>query len=401
MGNAVLDRLTEERSSAVEFVDNLLSQVAEEGRDLVETEQRSLDSYRERIGEIDKQMAPIAAFEETRQSAVVIDRAIGRAPARTSPRPSAPEFRGGFGDLYVNSEDYAERRGGPGTRLDMPEVNPLDLAYETRAVITEGAAPGKNLLPAVQKFYAPGAEFMTPLLDVITRVPVAGSSVDVISYGQAATGADVVAEGAAKPEGTLTTAVANTPLETIAVWAQYTRQLAQDAPAAIQIINSQLTRGVLKKLESEVASVVGGATGTTTGASKAPALNVVRQAMATVYANGFSPDVVLGSPADLAGLDLDIMGLGGAYAALTQAGYFGLRAVPVPGLTDMYVADAAAAMTLFTRTGVEVFTTDSDIIDGATVSSAFRKNVLTTVVEIRAKAALINQAAITKIAVTP
>ena len=149
--------------------------------------------------------------------------------------------------------------------------------------------------------------------------------------------------------------------------------------------------------------MVKAATGTTTGASGVDALGVVRMAQADIQTKGFSPSVILGSPAALAGLDLSIMGLGGASGTVLNGGYFGLTPVPVPalGADEMFVADASAAMVLFQRTGVEVFTTDSDIIDGATVTSAFRKNVLTTVVEIRAKGALVNQNAITKVVVTP
>ena len=125
MSNAVLTRLTEERSAAVEFIDGLLSQVAEEGRDLVETEQRSLDSYRERIDEIDKQMKPIAEFESRRASAIDIGSFTKpHAPARTEPR--SPFVPGGglqtrsFGDLYVESDDYMEMRGRAGTRFSDP-----------------------------------------------------------------------------------------------------------------------------------------------------------------------------------------------------------------------------------------------------------------------------------------
>ena len=407
MSNAVLTKLQEERAAAVDFVDGLLGQVTEENRDLVETEQRSLESYRERIAEIDKQMAPIAAFEEMRASAVQIEqrttpKAAGFVVNERRPEATLDSFD--VGTAFTESEQFRAYRGGTSGRFKV-DVLPSDIGLETRAVLTEGAAPGKNMLPSVPKYTAPGAALRTPLLDAITRIPVSTSSVDVITYGQEATGATVVPEGDEKPEATLTTSVTPTPIPLIAAWVQATRQLLDDAPAARQLINSQLTRGVLRNLEEEVTSVVKAATTTTTGASGADLLTVARMGIAQVQSNGFQPNVIMASPANMAGLDLSVLGLGGAAAAVTQNGYFGLLPVPVPGLgaDEVFVADAAAAMVLFERSGgVDLFITDSDIIGaGATAKSAFRSNVITLLAEVRAKAAIVNQMAVTKLVLTP
>ena len=413
MSNAVLDRLVEERASAIEFVDGLLSQAAEEGRDLVETEQRSLDTYRQRITQIDEQMKPIVEFEETRNSAIQIDKRLqsARTPARTAPRPvqlqqaqhDAGLFQGrSFGERITNSDAYAELRGAlPGFRTQI-EGTASDLALQTRAVIVESAAPGKNLLPEPYRYAAPSAELLTPLLARIQRIPVSTNSVDVVTYGDYITGADVVDEADDKPEGTMTSAVANLSLEKIAVWVQYSREIAQDVPAFQAMVNSQMTRGVLHKLEEQVTTVLAAATGNTTGTAGQSELEVVRVAMAKLEAAGFRPDVLLGPPSLMAAIDLSILGLGGAAGTLLNGGTWGLAKVPVAGLTGLFVADASAAMALFERTPVETFVTDSDIIGaGATAKSAFRANVLTMVTEIRAKAAVLNQAAISKVTVTP
>ena len=412
MSNAVLDRLVEERSSAIEFVDGLLTQAAEEGRDLVETEQRSLDTYRERIADIDKQMKPIVEFEEARNSAIEVDKRLtaARQPSRpTTPRANVMStpyadtgFQGrSFGERITSSDQYAELRGAlPGFRSELNGTG-TDIALQTRAVIMESTAPGSTLLPKPYHYTAPAAELLTPLLAAIQRIPVTTNSVDVVTYGQQITGANVVAEGADKPEGAMTSSVANLSLEKIAVWVQYSREIAQDVPAFQALVNSQMVRGVLSKLEAQVVAVLAAATTATTGATKQTDLEVVRVAMAQLEAAGFRPDVLVGPPSKMAAIDLSVLNLGGAAATVLGAGTWGLTKVPVAGLADLFVMDASAALALFERQPVETFVTDSDIIGaGATAKSAFRANVLTMVTELRAKAAILNQAAVTKIKLT-
>ena len=200
-----------------------------------------------------------------------------------------------------------------------------------------------------------------------------------------------------------TVTVTPTPLETIAGWVQYSRQLAADAPALRSLLNTEMPRDVLRKLESEVAGVVDAATlPDTTGASGDPLIQVIREGIATVETAGYSPSVLLGSPADLAALDIAVLNLGGSSAAIMGSSFWGLRPVPVPGFTKTIVADAASAFTLFVRSGVEMYTTDSDITGaGATAASAFRANILTTLAEMRAKGAVTNAAAATEIILTP
>lgn len=66
MSNPVLDRLRQERSKHVDYITQLLNRVDEDSRDLVDAETASLTSTRERIAEIDAQIEPLEAFEQTR-----------------------------------------------------------------------------------------------------------------------------------------------------------------------------------------------------------------------------------------------------------------------------------------------------------------------------------------------
>lgn len=406
MTNLLIDQLNTQRTEQVEYIDHLMSSAASENRELVETEQRSIDTASEIIARLDKQLEPIVKFENVRASAHVIDgRLQQRAATRTSPRPLSdsgfitPDGFESFGDLYTASEDF-QSRGALGTRLELNDVHAYNLAAETRAVLTTGGTPGSNLLPRPERWFAPQAELVTPLLDMIPKVPVTTGSVDIVTYGQEVTGGDVVAEGGDKPEGTIVTAVTPTPLETVAVWVQYSRQLAADAPAVAALLNSGMTRGILRKLNSLIQAVIAAASITTkTGSAGQNLLQVARTAMADIEAAGYTPNAILGSPSLLADLDLSLLALGGANATNANGGVWGLKRIPVPGLSSLYVMDVTDALVLFQRTGVEMYTTDSDITGaGTTAKSAFRSNILTTLAETRAKAAVVNTAAARKLA---
>jgi HK97 family phage major capsid protein len=397
--NAVLTRLQNERAACVEFVEATMGAVDAEQRDLSDTETRALESQRSRIAEIDAQIAPLAAFLEARAAAIAVDASIAAPQARQAvPKPGATEHRT-LGQQFIESPAYTEYRGGSGPRLQVAQT-PTE-AFCTRAVLTTTDAPAKLLVPNPVKWTAEGPALLTPLLNSISRVGVNGNAVDVVKYGEAATGAAVVPEGELKPEGTFTLTSTTVAMETIAVTAFASRQLLRDAPQARQFLDTQMARGVLRKLESEVTAAIAGATVTAaTGAAGQPLLEVVRLAQALVQTRGYAPDVIMANPTILAGLDLGLLGLGGASAAVVGDGYWGLRAIAVPGLTDaqIYVADASAAITLFERTGIEQFVTDSDVDEEG--KSLFRRNVLSFVTELAAVGEVTNASAIVKCVLT-
>ena len=66
MGNPVLARLSAERAQQVEFIDQTLTRVETESRDLVDAERANLDAARQRIGELDAQIGPLTEFEALR-----------------------------------------------------------------------------------------------------------------------------------------------------------------------------------------------------------------------------------------------------------------------------------------------------------------------------------------------
>ena len=388
--NPLIDRLNSQRNGQVEFIEQLMQRVTDEDRDLVETERRSIDAARETISALDEQIKPLVEFENVRNSAVVIDsRLQNRAATRTNPRALDPfEFKG-FGDLYIDSPEFQSR--GIQARAEFGDVQGYALAMQSRAVLNTLVDPGKSFLPQPQQYTPQQAAFSTPLLDAVTRVPVTTGSIEILTWGDP-TGFDVVAEGADKPELQVVNGSSNVPLEVVAGWIQYTRQLAQDSNAFRVLLNSGLTRGLLRKLEAKLAEAITSATlPSVTGDAGQPLVEVVRIAMATIQAAGFVASHVFASPANLAQLDLNVLNLGGSAATVLGNGLWSLTPVPVPGMNETIVSDASAAFVLFERTGIEIYSTDSDIVgSGATAKSGFRSNVLTTLAETRAKGAVLD-----------
>jgi HK97 family phage major capsid protein len=400
---AVIERLQGDRQASVDFIEQTLEAVQTEGRDLSETEERSLSTHRDRMSKLDEQLKPLVEFETVRRSAVEIDRRL-TAPvsARTSPRPAYPsgaEFRG-FGDLYVASEGY-QSRGWQG-RLQLDDVDALQLATETRAVLTTGATPGKDYLPTPYRFTTSIPEFRTPLLDAVTKVAVTTGSVDVLTWGEI-TGTAEVAEGSVKPEVSVVNGSAPLSLKTIAGWVKYTRQLAEDAAGFAAFLNAGITRDLLRKLQANMAAAITAASiPSTTGAAGKPLIEVIRAGMAKVEEAGFQPSVVIASPTTLAALDVSVLNLGGSSSTVLAGGQWGLTPVPVSGYANVIVADAAEAFVFFTRTGINIYTTDSDISGaGSTAASDFRSNILTTLGETRGQGAVQNPNAATKCVTTP
>jgi HK97 family phage major capsid protein len=98
-----LERLADERQRTNEKIEDLISLAEEEQRDLVEHESQQIDRYRNRLGEMEEEIAGYAADLERAE-------ASGReALRRREPKPAAPEPNGGNGGdgLYRTYAQYA------------------------------------------------------------------------------------------------------------------------------------------------------------------------------------------------------------------------------------------------------------------------------------------------------
>lgn len=386
-----LQRLLQERTSLMEVRQRMADTAAREDRDLSESEQSEIHNMATRCTEIDTQLsryneqteadrafAALSSKMETRESDE-LDRVRTTEPAWISP-----------GERFTSSEQFRAYPGyGQGQPVDLGE-DYLGLQLSTRAAITTANVPFPH-------FVWPPREqtTITPLLEIVNHVTVSSGIVEWTEVGADPTAA-VVAEGAAKPEAALTLTPKTTTLDTIAHWIQVTRQALDDARYLQSLVEGKLRRGLLKKMEADLAAAINGATGTNTATAAAAAGGLgasIRIGIGEVEADGYQPSAVLLNPADYAALDLNNytqtnMG------TQRQSTIWGLRGVAVPSLTagTAWVLDTDG-VTLFDRGVSNVFTTDSH-------ASLFISNILVILAEARVKSAVTDPQALCKCTAT-
>lgn len=150
MPNAVLDRLRADRERQITFVDETLSRVEVDARDLVDAEVANLAAARERIGELDTQIAPLEEFEALREthaaarSVVVGPRAVVTASAGRAPSDSLPwGTPGAFLVDYIHARGYmTDPRSGQRMPADPDAARRIEYALQNQ---TTADTPG--LLP--------------------------------------------------------------------------------------------------------------------------------------------------------------------------------------------------------------------------------------------------------------
>jgi hypothetical protein len=354
----------------------LAETAAAEERDLTETEQRTVAGWQSRCAEIDGQL-------ETGQQQVDSARAfaglMARAEASSEP---VPQSRGGGvavmerraelttpGRGFIESPAFLEYRGaGMGPRYEVDDFLSLRAPIMTSDL---------NIQP-FRWTGPPQPPFATPLLDVVAHVSVSTGAIEWVIIGPDPEAA-VVAEGAPKPEATLTFTPASAALETLAHWIQITRQALEDASYIQSLIETKLRRGLALKAEHDAAAAivagwpaVGAVTGTTL-------LEAIRVGIATVEDRGYRPNAVLMNPADWAALDIAVM-VESVDGPARQQTFWGLRPVASSDVAagTAYVGDFQSAVTLFDRGVSNVFLTDSH-------AANFISNVLVILAETRLK----------------
>lgn len=384
MSNAVLDKLIEDRDAELARMESLAE--GEEftpedpeyvaGRSLVESLNGKIKARSEFM------QLRNAANELTAMSATATRRDRTAAPNGKDREPES------LGDLFTRSDaftDYATTKRGTSGRVDIP----MDVLTRAPLTTTSGTgSPWKT--PSRIGIAAPARQ--TPLLNTVGRVRVNSNSVEWITYPAAAPLAGIVAEGGQKPEATITASVVTVTLDTIAHYAEATRQLLEDSTAARDFIDAELTRGVLDKIEAEIAAAITGAT--VPAVTAADLMAAIRVGVGAVQSAGFSPDVVLLNPTDYADLDIQVFG-STLLGPSVSGSFWGLRPVAVGAIPagTAYVSDIGVAVNYLERTAVQTYVTDSH-------AGNFTKNVFTFLAEARGKAVVTRAEAIVKASAT-
>lgn len=378
-----LDRLLDERTSLTGVMTGLRDRSAAEERDLTDAERSEITRLQERCVEIDAMLGEHQTQSESARAFADLQRRIDAtksdAPEQRGPGKSRLETTSP-GQAFVDSEQFRAFPGyGTSGRF------PIDGFLEERALITTA-----NLALAPFQWTPIEQQYRPTLVNLVNTVRVSAGVVSWVVIGPDPTAA-VVAEGAAKPEAGATFTPATATLDTLAHWYQITRQALEDASYVRGILEGKLRRGLLKKIDTDLATLITAITAPV--ASGGGNLSAgIRSAVGTVEAAGYNPNAVLLNPADLAALDVAASTAAGGTPATRTREYWGLTPVPYPAVTagTAFVGDFQAGVTLFDRGVSDVFLTDSH-------SDFFVKNILVLLAETRVKSVIDEPNALCKV----
>jgi HK97 family phage major capsid protein len=321
---------------------------------------------------------------------------IRRAENKAAEKQAAYSAAGqSMGEVFTRSKMFTSYTGhGHSGRVETGIL--------TRALPSMTSDFGALLKAGARKQAEPA--FRTPLLDLVPTVqtslasfPIWGLTVaDIASSthppaAKKGNPAAVVAEGDAKPPVQFTPTEINVAIETIAVYTQLTRQALEDIPFIRSMVDTELQRLVLAKVEERIATALTGAS-LATADGEGDLLRGIRIGYATVQAEGFQPTAVLLNPQDWATLDMRVMGatLNGPQI---RPDFFGLTPVASNAVTagTAIVGDFATGVQRFERAGgVALYITDSH-------ADTFVKNVFTILAEIRDKPVVTQANALVKV----
>ena len=381
MSDTLLTKYRDQRAELASEIEAAMS------GDTFDPADKTFVEARSRAEDLDAKIKTITEWQQSRASANAVDAVAVRTSAAREELEVRETRPATIGDAWVRSSAYANYMNTPkGTSA--PVSVSWDTVMQTRAVITTGTFAGLLQPDRIAPSSPPMAQ--TPLLDNMSQIRVNSNSVEWIFYPAQAPLGTVTAEGSPKTEGAIAPVLQTVTLNTVASWAQYSRQFGEDGPGLVDFLNEALGRGINDKREALAAAELVGDTSIpdipNTGGTL---LQGIRRAIAGVQDAGYMPSVVVLNPQDYADIDIELLGkivMGVGTGPQQGAQFWGVTPIPVGAIPvgTAFVGDLRTAMAELVRSDVSVYTTDSDIIGaGASAASAFRSNVLTTLVEAR------------------
>lgn len=257
-----------------------------------------------------------------------------------------------------------------------------------------------------------GAFRVLTLESLLNTIPTTANAVDYVRENVFTNAAAETAEGAAKPESSITTSLVTEPVSTVAHWLKISKQLAADNAALAAYINTRMIYGVNLRVENQIIAGTGVAPNmsgftksgnftahgyTAASLTGAGLLNnrfdLIGKMIGDSQAGDYPADAIIVNPTDWWTMRLAkdsqnryLLGDPGASVAPTL---FGLPVVASNAMTadTVIVASLGLAATFYNREGVVVEMSDSD-------SDNFTKNLITIRAERRCMLAVERPAAV-------
>jgi len=391
-----LKKLVDERNALAGLMQQMGDKALSDDRELTEAEKDRQRGWQERAAQLDSDIAEQNTYLQGQRSwAQLQDQLTTNADALDAVSSPATRQPGaalavrqpcGWGDALTTSDAFRNYDGhGISGRVEVGSVLEARAPIDTTFVDTP---------PSI--FAATPWKMTTPLLDSVGRETVSSGNVEWVIWPGSYPLAQVVAEGALKPEANFAPTVKSGALDTIAHDKGITRQALEDIPRIQQIVESALRGGVLAKLEALTADALTADATIPVVDGGDDLLAGIRVALGNVQAAGYaSANAILLNPADFASLDIAVMGATVAGPQL-QNSFWGLRAIAVGAIPPgtAYVGDFKTGVTLFERGSTSLYMTDSH-------ADYFLRNILIILAETRALAVVTEPNAIQKVTTTP
>lgn len=347
----------------------------------------ALKQLEERSANLDGQIERMVKIHEQQDAADALDSRLSSAARRVEQRSNQQaETRESPGSQFIASAQYREYPGrGTSQRFELDSL----LETQHRAPLLSSNF-GDIALATQRSAEAPALDPV--IFSVVSVVPVTGNAVEIVTYDFDDKTADV-AEGAQKPESGLAVNVEPLALKTQAHFVQMSRQLMEDAPAVKSRVDSDLRRGVLKKMAANTfAALTGGTYNTVSGGGDL--LAGIRAAIGDLAGDGeeggWDANALVLNPSDWADIDTALLATTGNPAI--GRSFWGLTPVAHGGVPagTAYVGDLKAAIEHYRRTSAVVYISDSH-------GTTFTANVMTLLGEGRSASAVVQPNAVRKV----
>lgn len=388
MNIAVLEaQLQKEQTTARDRFAAITTTAEGENRDRTDAERVEVETL------VAKANTTKAQLAKAKGDAAVLDTINALTHGHGTPQATAPTARGrrSMGQQFTSSTAYEDfiKKGLHRTSSSWrsPSVELFDHAIGTgmpglmAATLTEDPASGGAL---VQPQYVPGIVPLAFKRLVVADLLAPGTTTSpVVNYMKEKTfvnAANSVAEGAAKPESTLTFEATSEPVRKIAHWLPSTEEMLEDVAQIQSYIDARLRLGVQIEEEDQLLN------GTTTppdivglmnrtglapdvalGAAPDTGIEAIFRQVMAIFASSFlMPDGIVINPADWAQVLLTKNGQGayltqGPFSPIQAPTLWGLPVVVTPSITvgTALVGAYRTAAQVFRHGGIRVEASNS------------------------------------------
>ena len=365
-------------------------------RDYTDDEKATIDEKRVALKTIDDRIS--ANLEQQVRSEEIqsgMDRFLGVMADRDTGEVTDTRS---LGERFTSDEFRTWASGG--ARGQSPAMD-VDLDFRAVTNVTTGATSGGAFVTN-DRLGRVGNDFLdrrTFLLDLLPSINVTTGSVEIVQdkspLADLANAATEVAEGGAKPQAGPTLAVVTEPIQTVAAWANITRQAAADAPQVQGYLDGRLRYSVKRRADGQVINGDGtspnisglldrtgiNAYDATAAGAEATYLSI-RKAITLMEQDETVPEIIVLNPADAEKFDLSNDTATGLHAipnvagpgATTAWGLTQVRSTAIASGTALLIDPMAVAV--LDRQQVTAYMTDSH-------ASNFVSNILTLLLEAR------------------